>query len=152
VTSAPGRVGMTATAAGVLEQLRSQTQAQGVRLFDFGQPGHGIVHVMGPELGITLPGALLVCGDSHTCTHGGLGALAFGIGSTEVTHVLMTQPLVQRRPRIFRVRFEGACAAGVTPKDLILYLIGHIGAAGGSGYAVEYAGSAIRAMPVEGRL
>jgi 3-isopropylmalate/(R)-2-methylmalate dehydratase large subunit len=101
---------------------------------------------------LSLPGCTIVCGDSHTCTHGGLGALAFGIGSSELTHVLATQALIQRRPKTMRVRFEGKLALGVTAKDLILALIGHIGAAGGTGYAVEYAGSAIRNMPVEGRL
>jgi 3-isopropylmalate/(R)-2-methylmalate dehydratase large subunit len=108
--------------------------------------------VIGPELGLSLPGCLIVCGDSHTCTHGGLGALAFGIGSSELAHILATQALIQRRPKTLRVKFEGRLSSGVTPKDLILTLIGHIGAAGGTGYAVEYAGSAIRDMGVEGRL
>jgi 3-isopropylmalate/(R)-2-methylmalate dehydratase large subunit len=121
-------------------------------MFDIDQPGQGIVHVIGPELGLSLPGCLIVCGDSHTCTHGGLGALAFGIGSSELTHVLATQSLIQRRPKTMRVKFEGKVPLGVTAKDLILALIGHIGAAGGTGYAVEYAGSAIRDMPIEGRL
>ena len=121
-------------------------------MFDIDEPGQGIVHVIGPELGLSLPGCLIVCGDSHTCTHGGLGALAFGIGSSELTHVLATQALIQRRPKTMRVRFEGKLPLGVTAKDLILALIGHVGAAGGTGYAVEYAGSAIRDMPVEGRL
>jgi 3-isopropylmalate/(R)-2-methylmalate dehydratase large subunit len=123
-----------------------------VRLFDLGEPGQGIVHVMGPELGITPPGTLLVCGDSHTCTHGGMGALAFGIGSSEVVHVLATQTIVQRRPKRMRATFEGTPAAGVTAKDMILHLIGVIGAAGGTGYAMEYAGSAVRALDIEGRL
>ena len=121
-------------------------------MFDIDEPGQGIVHVIGPELGLSLPGCLIVCGDSHTCTHGGLGALAFGIGSSELTHVLATQALIQRRPKTMRVRFEGRLPLGVTAKDLILALIGHVGAAGGTGYAVEYAGSAIRDLPVEGRL
>ncbi len=121
-------------------------------MFDIDEPGQGIVHVIGPELGLSLPGCLIVCGDSHTCTHGGLGALAFGIGSSELTHVLATQALIQRRPKTMRVRFEGRLPFGVTAKDLILALIGHVGAAGGTGYAVEYAGSAIRDLPVEGRL
>src|SRR5262245_6185452 len=107
---------------------------------------------MGLELGLTLPGTLLVCGDSHTCTHGGIGALAFGIGSSEVVHVLATQTIVQRRPKLMRARFEGKPATGVTAKDMILNLIGVIGAAGGTGYAVEYAGDAIRALDIEGRL
>jgi 3-isopropylmalate/(R)-2-methylmalate dehydratase large subunit len=124
----------------------------GIEMFDIDEPGQGIVHVIGPELGLSLPGCLIVCGDSHTCTHGGLGALAFGIGSSELTHVLATQAIIQRRPKTMRVMFEGRLPFGVTPKDLILALIGHIGAAGGTGYAVEYAGSAVRDMPVEGRL
>jgi 3-isopropylmalate/(R)-2-methylmalate dehydratase large subunit len=107
---------------------------------------------MGPELGITLPGTLLVCGDSHTCTHGGMGALSFGIGSSEVVHVLATQTIVQRRPKRMRATFEGTPAAGITAKDMILHLIGVIGAAGGTGYAMEYAGSAVRALDIEGRL
>src|SRR5262249_53114634 len=110
------------------------------------------VHVIGPELGLSLPGCLIVCGDSHTCTHGGLGALAFGIGSSELTHVLATQTLIQRRPKTMRVRFEGKLQLSVTANDVILGLIGHAGAAGGAGYVVEYAGSAIRDMPIEGRL
>jgi len=152
ITSAPGRAGTTEVGRRLLEDLRSLSRDNGVRLFDLGEPGQGIVHVVGPEQGLSLPGALLVCGDSHTCTHGGMGALAFGIGTSEVAHVLATQALVQRRPQRMRVRFEGALAPGVTPKDMILYLIGGIGAAGGNGHAVEYAGSAVRALAVEGRL
>src|SRR5215813_10927808 len=130
----------------------ADAKAAGVRLFDLGEPGQGIVHVMGPELGLTLPGTLLVCGDSHTCTHGGMGALAFGIGSSEVVHVLATQTIVQRRPKLMRASFEGTPAPSVTAKDMILNLIGAIGAAGGTGYAVEYAGGAMRALDIEGRL
>jgi 3-isopropylmalate/(R)-2-methylmalate dehydratase large subunit len=152
ISSAPGRAGGSAIGLRLLQSLRAETRASGIRLFDIGQPGQGIVHVIGPELGLSLPGCLLVCGDSHTCTHGGMGALAFGIGSSEVSHVLATQTLVQRRPRTMRVRFEGSMRPGVLPKDLILRLIGEIGAAGGTGYAVEYAGDAISRMPVEGRL
>jgi 3-isopropylmalate/(R)-2-methylmalate dehydratase large subunit len=151
IASAPGRAGMTPAAEKLLADLRSLAH-EGVRLFDLGAPGQGIVHVIGPELGLSLPGALIVCGDSHTCTHGGMGALAFGIGSSEVTHVLATQCLIQRRPKRMRVSFEGARGDGVTPKDMILHLIGRIGAAGGTGYAVEYAGAAVRALDVEGRL
>jgi 3-isopropylmalate/(R)-2-methylmalate dehydratase large subunit len=152
ISSAFGRAGTTKTGQELLAALRVETSASGITLFDIDQPGQGIVHVIGPELGLSLPGALIVCGDSHTCTHGGLGALAFGIGSSELTHVLATQSIIQRRPKTMRVKFDGKLPFGVTPKDLILALIGHIGAAGGTGYAVEYAGSAIRDMPLEGRL
>lgn len=152
ISSARGRAGTTKVGLELLEGLRAETSASGITMFDVDQPGQGIVHVIGPELGLSLPGALIVCGDSHTCTHGGLGALAFGIGSSELAHVLATQALIQRRPKTLRVKFEGKMSAGVTPKDLILALIGHVGAAGGTGYAVEYAGSVIRDMPVEGRL
>jgi 3-isopropylmalate/(R)-2-methylmalate dehydratase large subunit len=152
ISSARDRAGTSKTGLELLESLRAETSASGITMFDLDQPGQGIVHVIGPELGLSLPGCLIVCGDSHTCTHGGLGALAFGIGSSELTHVLATQALIQRRPKTMRVKFEGRMSAGVTPKDLILALIGQVGAAGGTGYAVEYAGSAIRDMPVEGRL
>jgi 3-isopropylmalate/(R)-2-methylmalate dehydratase large subunit len=121
-------------------------------MFDVDQPGQGIVHVIGPELGLSLPGCTIVCGDSHTCTHGGLGALAFGIGSSELTHVLATQALIQRRPKTMRVTFDGKLPLGVTAKDMILALIGHLGAGGGTGFAVEYAGNAIRDLEIEGRL
>ena len=117
-----------------------------------GSDGFGILHVIGPELGVTLPGATLVCGDSHTCTHGGLGALAWGIGSSELVHVLTTQTIMQKKPKRMRINFEGELPLGVTPKDMILYVIGREGAAAGDGYAVEYAGSAIRDMAVEGRM
>jgi 3-isopropylmalate/(R)-2-methylmalate dehydratase large subunit len=152
ISSAPGRHGTIPRGVELMTALREETAAAGIRLFDVDEAGQGIVHVMGPELGITLPGSLLVCGDSHTCTHGGLGALAFGVGWSELAHVLATQTLYQKRPRAMRVRFEGRPGPGVTPKDLILALIGRIGVDGGTGYAVEYAGSAIRDMPVEGRL
>ncbi len=152
ISTAHGRAGTSKTGWELLEGLRAETSASGITMFDVDQPGQGIVHVIGPELGLSLPGCLIVCGDSHTCTHGGLGALAFGIGSSELTHVLATQALIQRRPKTMRVKFEGRMSAGVTPKDLILALIGHVGAAGGTGYAVEYAGSAIREMGIEGRL
>jgi 3-isopropylmalate/(R)-2-methylmalate dehydratase large subunit len=153
ISTEPGRTAETNPALTArIYSMRADAKAAGVRLFDLGEPGQGIVHVIGPELGLTLPGTLLVCGDSHTCTHGGMGALAFGIGSSEVVHVLATQTIVQRRPRQLRATFEGTRAPGVTPKDMILHLIGVIGAAGGTGYAVEYAGSAIRALDVEGRL
>jgi len=152
ISTARGRAGTIKIGQELLVALRAETLASGIQMFDIDQPGQGIVHVIGPELGLSLPGALIVCGDSHTCTHGGLGALAFGIGSSELTHVLATQALIQRRPKTMRVKFEGRLPLGVTAKDLILALIGQIGAAGGTGYAVEYAGSAMRDMPIEGRL
>jgi 3-isopropylmalate/(R)-2-methylmalate dehydratase large subunit len=152
ISSAPGRAGTSGAGVALLAALREETAAAGIRLFDVGAPGQGIVHVMGPELGLSLPGSLIVCGDSHTCTHGGLGALAFGIGSSELAHVLATQTLIQRRPQTMRIDCAGRLAPGVAPKDLILYVIGKIGAAGGTGYAVEYAGSAVTDLGVEGRL
>src|SRR3954464_13724263 len=152
ISTARGRAGTSKVGQELLAGLRTEASATGIRMFDIDEPGQGIVHVIGPELGLSLPGCLIVCGDSHTCTHGGLGALAFGIGSSELAHVLATQALIQRRPKTMRVRFEGKLPLGVTAKDMILALIGHVGAAGGTGYAVEYAGSAIRDLPVEGRL
>jgi len=115
-------------------------------------PRQGIVHIIGPEQGFTLPGATIVCGDSHTSTHGAFGALAFGIGTSEVEHVLATQTLVQKRARNFRIRFEGLPPKGVGAKDLILHLIGRIGTAGGTGFALEFAGAAVRAMSMEARM
>jgi len=152
ISSAHGRAGTIKIGQELLAALRVETSASGIQMFDIDQPGQGIVHVIGPELGLSLPGCLIVCGDSHTCTHGGMGALAFGIGSTELSHVLATQAIIQRRPKTMRVKFEGKLPLGVVAKDLILALIGHVGAAGGTGYAVEYAGSAIRDLPIEGRL
>ena len=153
VSTAPGRTDATfPPGARLVAGMRHFAKKYGVRLFDLGEDGQGIVHIIGPELGITLPGVTLVCGDSHTCTHGGLGALAFGVGSSELVHALATQTLVQRKPRRMRISYEGALAAGVTPKDMILHAIGRYGAAAGTGFAVEYAGSAIRALPIEGRL
>jgi 3-isopropylmalate/(R)-2-methylmalate dehydratase large subunit len=152
ISTAHGRAGTIKIGQELLAALRAETAASRIKMFDVDEPGQGIVHVIGPELGLSLPGSLIVCGDSHTCTHGGLGALAFGIGSSELAHVLVTQALIQRRPKTMRVSFEGKLPLGVTAKDMILALIGHIGAAGGTGYAVEYAGSAIRDLPIEGRL
>jgi 3-isopropylmalate/(R)-2-methylmalate dehydratase large subunit len=153
ISTMPGRTEETfPPGAPLLRDLRTNAAKTGIRLFDIGQDGNGIVHVVGPEQGLTLPGTTLVCGDSHTCTHGGMGALAFGIGASELGHVLATQTLVQRKPRRMRVFFEGALAPGVTPKDMILHLIGELGTAAGTGYAVEYAGSAVRALSAEGRL
>ncbi len=153
VSSAPDRARSGFPAGERLRaSLREQAAATGIQFFDLGQIGQGIVHVMGPELGIALPGVTLICGDSHTCTNGGLGALAFGVGSSELTHALATQTLRQRRPKRMRVRFEGVPGPGITPKDLALHMIGRLGAAAGTGYAVEYAGSAIRALGIEGRM
>jgi 3-isopropylmalate/(R)-2-methylmalate dehydratase large subunit len=153
MSSLPGRNGLTYVPGGKLwTALRDRTRSAGVRLFDLGQPGQGIVHVMGPELGIVLPGLTVICGDSHTCTNGGLGAMAFGVGSSESTHALATQTLRQQKPRQMRIRCEGALRAGVTAKDLALHIIGKLGAAAGVAHAVEFAGPAIEAMEVEGRL
>ena len=153
VSSAPGRTAdTTAFSSALVRDFRRETTAARVRIYDLSDPGQGIIHVAGPELGLTLPGLSIACGDSHTCTHGGLGALAFGIGSSEMVHVLATQTIVQARPRRMRVRFEGRLPVGVEAKDLVLHLIGRIGTAGGQGYAIEFAGSAVRAMSVEGRM
>jgi 3-isopropylmalate/(R)-2-methylmalate dehydratase large subunit len=153
VSTAPGRVDDTnPPALALLRPMREETANAGVRFYDINEDGQGIVHVVGPELAFTQPGCLLVCGDSHTCTHGGLGALSFGIGRSEIVHVLATQTIYQSKPKRMRVRFEGALTAGVFAKDLILHLIGKIGAAAGTGFAIEYAGSTIRSMPIEGRL
>ena len=136
----------------LLDSLRTETRAAGVRLFDVGEDGQGIVHVVAPELGLTLPGLTAVCGDSHTCTNGGIGAMGFGIGASEIVHVLATQCLVQTRPKTMRARFDGERRPGVHAKDLILALAGRIGTAGAAGHALEYAGTAIRALTVEERL
>ena len=153
VSSAPGRTADTNPTGGrLLRAMRAGTARTGIRLFDLGSAQQGIVHVVGPEQGLTLPGSLIVCGDSHTCTHGGFGALAFGIGSSEVGHVLATQTLRQRKPLRMRLRFEGTLGAGVTSKDMILHAIGRLGTAGGRGHAVEYAGAAVRALSLDARL
>jgi 3-isopropylmalate/(R)-2-methylmalate dehydratase large subunit len=124
----------------------------GVRLFDIFDKRQGIVHVIGPEQGFTLPGMTIVCGDSHTSTHGAFGSLAFGIGTSEVEHVLATQTLIQKPAKSMRITVDGKLGPGVTAKDMILHIIGHIGTAGGTGYVVEYAGEAIRALSMEGRM
>jgi 3-isopropylmalate/(R)-2-methylmalate dehydratase large subunit len=140
------------TIAGMVEQLRANTGRYGIRSFDITDPAQGIVHVVGPETGLTLPGLLIVCGDSHTATHGALGAYAFGIGASEVAHVLMTQTLWQQKPRRMRISVRGSLGAHVSAKDLTLCVIARIGAEGARGYAVEYAGSAISGLSMEGRL
>ena len=153
VSSAPGRhAASTEISARLAPAFKRRAEAAGIRYFDVNDAEQGIVHVIGPELGLTLPGLLVTCGDSHTSTHGAMGALAFGIGQSELLHVLATQTVVQKKPGRMRVRFEGAPGSWVTPKDMILHLMGAIGAGGGDGYALEYAGSAIRALDVDGRL
>jgi 3-isopropylmalate/(R)-2-methylmalate dehydratase large subunit len=135
-----------------LEALRANCAEFGIELHATGSGSEGIVHVIGPELGITQPGMTIVCGDSHTSTHGAFGALAFGIGTSEVEHVLATQTLLQRRPKTMLVELVGELPLGLTPKDVILGVIGELGTAGGVGYAVEYAGEVIRDFSMEGRM
>jgi 3-isopropylmalate/(R)-2-methylmalate dehydratase large subunit len=135
-----------------VETLRQNCREFGITLFDLGDERSGIVHVMGPEQGLTLPGSTIVCGDSHTATHGAFGALAFGIGTSEVEHVLATQTLQQKKPKTMLVQVEGVLPETVTPKDIILAIIGKIGIAGGSGCVIEYAGETIRSMTMEGRM
>ena len=135
-----------------LDLLEDNTNHFGITLFPLGSERNGIVHVIGPELGLIQPGMTVVCGDSHTATHGAFGALAFGIGTSEVSHVLATQCLLQYKPRTLEVRFEGTLPPGVTAKDLILGLISQIGVEGGTGYAIEYTGEAIRALDMQGRM
>jgi 3-isopropylmalate/(R)-2-methylmalate dehydratase large subunit len=135
-----------------VETLERNCAEFGVPVYSLGSDRQGIVHVIGPELGVTQPGMTLVCGDSHTATHGAFGALAFGIGTSEVEHVLATQCMVQQRPRSMRIRYEGALGFGVTAKDLILGTIGQIGVGGATGHVVEYVGPAIEALSMEGRM
>ncbi|ADM09326.1 isopropylmalate isomerase large subunit [Parvularcula bermudensis HTCC2503] len=142
----------TAAAEKQVAALRRNCARHGITLLDLGDDRRGIVHMVGPELGRTHPGAVVVCGDSHTSTHGAFGALAFGIGTTEVGHVLATQCLLQRKPRTLRVMFEGTCAEGVTAKDMALTVIAHLGMDGGTGHVIEYAGEAVRALSMEGRM
>jgi 3-isopropylmalate/(R)-2-methylmalate dehydratase large subunit len=135
-----------------VEALRSITKEQGLTLFDFGSGYQGIVHVIGPELGLTQPGMTIVCGDSHTSTHGAFGALAFGVGTSEVGHVLATGSILQRRPKTMQVEFDGTFAPGVYAKDAILKLIAEIGIGGANGHVIEYTGSAVREMSMEERM
>ncbi|MEN0060671.1 MAG: 3-isopropylmalate dehydratase large subunit [Myxococcota bacterium] len=139
-------------AAHQLNTLEANCRTYGIRLFGADSDQRGIVHVIGPELGLTQPGMTIVCGDSHTSTHGAFGALAFGIGTTEVGHVLATQCLPQRRPRSMRVVLEGTPAPGTTAKDLALAVIAAIGVDGGTGHVIEYQGAAVRALSMEGRM
>ena len=132
--------------------LRENASAHGITLYDMGDERQGIVHVIGPELGATQPGMTIVCGDSHTSTHGAFGALAFGIGTSQVEHVLATQCLLMERPRSMEIRCRGRLGPGITAKDLILFTIGRIGVAGGAGHVLEYRGEAIRELSMEGRM
>lgn len=136
----------------MIDTLAQNAKTQGVRLFDLRDPGQGIVHVVGPEQGLTLPGLLINCGDSHTSTHGALGALAFGVGATEVAHILATQTIWQHKPKTMRISVSGALGGGVTAKDLALHWIAKLGADGARGHAIEYAGEAVRGLSIEGRL
>jgi 3-isopropylmalate/(R)-2-methylmalate dehydratase large subunit len=139
-------------AAAMVRQLTDNCSAAGIRLFATGVPGQGIVHVIGPELGYTRPGMTIVCGDSHTSTHGAFGSLAFGIGTSEVEHVLATQCLLQRKPRSCEVRVNGTLRPGVTAKDIILAVIASVGVDGGTGYVFEYTGDAIRRLSMDERM
>jgi len=138
--------------AGMVRQLEENTAKHHIKLFGLDDPRQGIVHVVGPEQGLTLPGLLVVCGDSHTSTHGALGAYAFGIGASEVAHVLMTQTIWQKPPKRMHITVDGRTAPGIAAKDIVLAIIAEIGADGATGHAIEYAGSAIRALSIEGRL
>jgi 3-isopropylmalate/(R)-2-methylmalate dehydratase large subunit len=138
--------------ARMVRQVEDNTARFGIKLFGIDDPRQGIVHVVGPEQGLTLPGLLIVCGDSHTSTHGALGAYAFGIGASEVAHVLMTQTIWQKTPKRMRITIDGATLPGIAAKDIILAIIAQIGADGATGCALEFAGSAIRALSIEGRL
>lgn len=153
VDTLPGRTGTRVPGGDAfLTATREATRAAGIRLFDVDDPDQGIVHVISPELAIVLPGATLVCPDSHTCSQGALGALAWGIGSTDAAHAMATGTLRMKRPRTMRVTFDGALSPGVTAKDMALALIAAHGAGGGSGYAIEFSGSAVAALDLEGRM
>jgi 3-isopropylmalate/(R)-2-methylmalate dehydratase large subunit len=154
VDTTPGRGDETRMQGGTafIVETREAARAAGIHLFDVRDPLQGIVHVISPELGIVLPGATVVCPDSHTCTQGAMGAFAWGIGSTEAEHALATGTLRVKRPKTMRVRFEGTLPAGVTAKDMTLALISAHGSVGGNGYAVEYAGPAVEALEIEARL
>ena len=136
----------------MIKMLGENARAAGIKLFDLHDPEQGIVHVIGPEQGLTLPGLLVNCGDSHTSTHGAFGALAFGVGATEVAHILATQTIWQKRPKTMRITFDAALGAGVTAKDMALHWIAALGADGAQGFAVEYAGEAVRGLSMEGRM
>ncbi len=150
--AAGARPYVTPAAAAQVARLESNSRAFGVKLHGWDSAGRGIVHVIGPELGVTHPGMTIVCGDSHTSTHGAFGALAFGIGTTEVGHVMATQCLLQRKPKTLAIEVDGDLTAGVTAKDLILHVIGQIGVNGGTGHVIEYRGTTIRALSMEARM
>lgn len=153
ISSLPGRTtDSNPTGGRLLRELRRGAFASGVKVFDLGDAGQGIVHVAAPEMGLTLPGATIVCPDSHTCTHGALGALAIAIGSSEVAHVLATQTLRQKKPKTMLIRLVGRRAPGVSAKDVILSTIGRLGTAVGRGYALEFAGSLVNELTIEERL
>jgi 3-isopropylmalate/(R)-2-methylmalate dehydratase large subunit len=153
VPTTPGHLPITdPIAARQIEALRSNCAEFGLSLYDIDSADQGIVHVIGPDLGATQPGMTIVCGDSHTSTHGAFGALAFGVGTSEVEHVLATQCLPQHRPRTMEIRVNGALPAGVTGKDLILGIIGNIGTDGATGHVIEYTGEAVRGLTMEGRM
>ena len=135
-----------------VEALRKNCEAYGVTLYDLGDDHQGIVHIIGPEMGMTLPGLTIVCGDSHTSTHGAFGALAFGIGTSEVEHVLVTQTLKQRKPQTYKVEFTGRPAPHIFSKDMVLKMIGIMGTAGGAGHVLEYCGEAVRSLSMEARM
>ncbi len=143
---------LDAQAAKQISQLETNCKDFGIELHALGSEGQGIVHVIGPELGVTQPGATIVCGDSHTSTHGAFGALAFGIGTSEVSHVLATQTLLQQKPKTLAVTVDGKLRPGVTAKDIILAVIARLGIGGGTGYVIEYRGAAIRALSMEERM
>lgn len=153
VTSNPGEVGGNDDKYDAyVNALRAECQQQKITLFDVDDERQGIVHVVGPALGITLPGSTVVCGDSHTCTHGGIGAIAWGVGSSELTHVLATQCVIEKKAKTMQLRFVGDLPTGLTAKDMILSVIGRYGSSVGEGYAIEYCGDAVDKLSIEGRL
>jgi 3-isopropylmalate/(R)-2-methylmalate dehydratase large subunit len=153
VSTARGREAhVDAQALRYMAGMRKLMPAVGIRHFDIGQPEQGIVHVIGPELGLTLPGTTFLCTDSHTCTHGAFGALAWGVGSSDATHILATQAIVRRKPRLMRIRLHGQRRRGTTAKDVILAVIGRFGAGAGAGYAIEFHGPVVEAMSMEERM
>jgi 3-isopropylmalate/(R)-2-methylmalate dehydratase large subunit len=152
VPTSPGRVGAEPDSVIQLQTLEANVKEFGVPYIPIDDPRQGIVHVIGPELGASLPGQTIVCGDSHTSTHGALGALAFGIGTSEVEHVLATQTLIQSKPKSMRITVQGRLGAGVTAKDMALHIIAEIGTAGGTGSVIEYAGEAVEALDMAGRM